>query len=75
MCKTRHIQKVVSRSAVDSYLDTFLAESNFETALKKLQELKDRVQRMRERGGLVVVTTPENSALLTTYALNSYRRR
>lgn len=79
MCRTRHIQRAVCRSAINDYLDSFLAGTDLDSksseTLKKLKDLKDRVLRMRARGGLVVVTNPEKDMLLTTYALNSYRRQ
>lgn len=78
MCRTRHIHRTVSISAVNDYLDAFLSDQSLDSkdgsAIKKLQALKDQVLRLRERGGLVVVTTLEKDTLLTTYALNSYRR-
>lgn len=78
-CRTRHIQRAVSRLAINDYLDSFLAGTDLDSksseTLKKLKDLKNRVLRMRARGGLVVVTNPEKDMLLTTYALNSYRRQ
>lgn len=67
MCKTRHIHKTISKERICAFLGTL--------SQAELKKLKPRLMRLMRRGGLTLVLTPELTAGLTAYDLNSYRRK
>ena len=85
MSKTRHIeqrmsQRGIKQSMIDLVLNFGIAQGDkvvlnrkaIDCVLNELEKLKKDALKMREKGGLVVVEVDD--CLLTTYALNSYKR-
>jgi len=85
MSKTRHIeqrmsQRGIKQSMIDLVLNFGIPQGDkvvlnrkaIDCVLNELEKLKKDALKMREKGGLVVVEVDD--CLLTTYALNSYKR-
>ena len=85
MAKTRHIQKRMAkrsiREAMLKMVETFgvsdgdkrvLNRKGCDAALAELEDMKKKLVKMRERGGLVLVE--DDGVKITTYALDSYSR-
>lgn len=85
MAKTRHIQQRMSQRAIrEQMLDivktfgvdhgdkTFLNRKGLDEALKELNSISQMMQKMRSRGGVVLVES--DGSEITTYALDSYSR-
>jgi hypothetical protein len=85
MSKTRHIQKRMSQrgiqqSMVDMTLEygepqgdkVILNRKGIDCILKEIEKLKQCALKLRQKGGLVVVDY--HNTLITSYALNSFRR-
>lgn len=85
MAKTRHIhQRMNQRGIQQQMLDivkmfgvedgdkTILNRKGIDAALGELQKLSGQMQKMKSRGGLVLVE--DGDAEITTYALDSYCR-
>lgn len=85
MSKTRHIQKRMSQRAIrQSYLElvkTFgipegdkviLNRKGIDAALREMKAIASNLQKMRPRGGVVLVE--EQGSEITTYTLESYSR-
>lgn len=86
MSKTRHIHKRMSQRAVtEQMLDlvkqygeiegdkTVLCRKNIDMLLKEVQRLGKQLQKVRGKGGLVLVES--GGVEITTYALDSYDRK
>lgn len=86
MSKTRHIhQRVSERSIKQVWLDQvkllgvdcgdkiILNAKGIDLAVKVLKEISNEMQRMKSRGGIVLVESGDHE--ITTYALNSYDRK
>ncbi len=84
--KTRHIQKRMSQRGISQELLEIALQFgepvndkcvlNYKSARQvifELERLKRGLQKVLDKGGLVVVTADES--LVTTYDLDSYRRR
>ncbi len=70
MCKTRHIQRTISKQRVSEYVNSvFLREG-----ANGLKQFREQILRLNERGGLVLVTSIDKDLVITAYALDSYRR-
>lgn len=86
MAKTRHIhQKMDQRSISQQMLEivkmfgignddkTYLNKKGIDAALSELKSLSKQMQKMRSRGGLVLVEA--GGFEITAYALGSYDRK
>lgn len=86
MAKTRHIQQRMSQRAIQqAMLDmvvkfgksqgdkVILNRKGIDAVLMELEKLKKQALRAREKGGLVIVGVDD--AMITTYALNSYKHK
>ncbi len=84
MAKTRHIQQrlnqrsirsewleIVKIFGVDEGDKTILNQKGIDLAIGELKKLSSEMQKMRSRGGIVLVE--EGHKEITIYALNSYR--
>lgn len=86
MAKTRHIQKRMDQRSIsntmlemvklfgvnDSGDKTILNKKGIEAALCELKKIDSTLQKMKKRGGIVLVED-ENSDI-TTYSLNSFNQ-
>jgi len=85
MAKTRHIQQrmtqrsiehgmldIVKTFGVDNGDKVILNRKAIDCALAELHKISSTMQKMRSRGGLVLVE--ESGFEITAYALNSYRQ-
>ncbi|MEZ8270003.1 hypothetical protein AB6C54_08725 [Vibrio splendidus] len=85
MAKTRHIThrmsqrgitaqmiEIVKAFGVDDGDKTYLNKKSIDAALTELHKLSENMQRMRSRGGIVLVESGESE--ITTYAIDSYSR-
>lgn len=85
MSKTRHIQQRMSQRSihqemldlvkmfgVDSGDKTILNKRGIDLVLKELKNMSKTMQKMRSRGGIVLVEAGDNE--ITSYALNSFRK-
>lgn len=86
MAKTRHIQKRMSQRSIRQEVLDLVLSLGFETGdktilnrkglsllLEELERVKKVVVKAHERGGFVVVAA--DGQLITTYGLDSYKRR
>lgn len=86
MSKTRHIQKRMSQRGISEEMIAIALQFGVEAddkcilnakgarqLLEELDRLKRGVQKVLDKGGLVVVSADES--LITTYDLDSFRRR
>jgi len=87
MSKTRHIQARMSQRAINQRLLNLTLEFGVEyengkvilnrqglvELMRQLRELQQAAQQAVNKGGLVVIR--EGEILITTYRLDSYRRR
>lgn len=87
MCKTRHIQRRMSQRCIrEKNIElvkqfgrrdgdkVFFNKKSCQDVVVSLKQLMQTVQKMAERGGMVLVET-EQGLQITTYDLNSYRRK
>ena len=85
MAKTRHIQQrmaqrsiryewleIVKTFGIDQGDKTILNQKGIDQALAELKKLSSQMQKMRSRGGMVLVE--DEGQEITTYALGSYRK-
>ena len=85
MSKTRHIQKRMSqRSISEQMIDivrlfgwnegdkTYLNRKGIDVVLIELQKMSQTLQKMRPRGGIVLVESGDVE--ITTYALDSFKQ-
>ncbi len=85
MAKTRHIHQRMNQRAITSQMleivkmfgvddgdKTILNSKGIDAALDELQKLSKQMQRMRERGGIVLVESGDTE--ITTYDLDSFKR-
>ena len=85
MAKTRHIHQRMNQRAIKSQMleivkmfgvddgdKTYLNRKGIDAALDELNNISQQMQKMRSRGGVVLVESGEIE--ITTYALNSYNR-
>ncbi|WP_321407016.1 hypothetical protein [Tolumonas auensis] len=85
MAKTRHIHQRMNQRAITSQMleivkmfgiddgdKTYLNCKGIDAALDELNKLSKQMQKMRNRGGIVLVESGD--AEITTYALDSYSR-
>lgn len=83
MAKTRHIHQRMNQRAITLQMleivkvfgveegdKTYLNRKGIDAALSELNRLSKQMQKMRTRGGLVLVESGETE--ITTYALDSY---
>ena len=70
MCKTRHIQRTVSKQKVSEYVNSVFLRGG----TNGLKQFREQILRLNERGGLVLVTSIDKDLAITAYALDSYRR-
>lgn len=85
MAKTRHIHQRMNQRGINSQMleivkmfgvgagdKTILNSKAIDAALDELQKLSKRMQKMKERGGIVLVESGD--AEITTYDLDSFKR-
>ena len=85
MSKTRHIQQRMSQRAITSQMleivkmfgmddgdKTYLNRKGIDAALRELNKLSQQMQKMRSRGGVVLVESGDTE--ITTYTLDSFNR-
>lgn len=70
MCKTRHIQRTISKQKVSEYVNSVFLRGG----TNGLKQFREQILRLNERGGLVLVTSIDKDLAITAYALDSYRR-
>lgn len=86
MSKTRHIQQRMSQRGIKQTMIELVIEYGksqgnkvilnrkaTDCVLQELERVKKNVLKIREKGGLVVVDI--NNSLITTYSLDSYKRK
>lgn len=86
MAKTRHIQQRMSRRSIQQeWLDLVkmfgiddgdkfvLNQRGIDCALDTMKKLSTQLQKMRTRGGIVLVQEEDDE--ITTYAINSFKFR
>lgn len=85
MSRTKHIQQrmnqrgitsqmleIVKMFGVDDGDKTYINRKGLDAALTELNKLSQQMQKMRSRGGIVLVES--GGTEITTYALESYSR-
>ncbi|MCD9504607.1 hypothetical protein GLP37_20810 [Photobacterium phosphoreum] len=85
MAKTRHIQQRMNQRAINSQMleivkmfgvddgdKIYLNRKGIDAALDELNKISQQMQKMRSRGGVVLVESGETE--ITTYTLDSYNR-
>jgi len=85
MAKTRHIHQRMNQRAITSQMleivktfgvddgdKTYLNRKGIDAALTEINKLSQQMQKMRTRGGVVLVES--GGAEITTYSLDSYTR-
>lgn len=85
MAKTRHISQrmnqrgitaqmieIVKTFGIDDGNKTYLNKKGIDAALMELNKLSKNMQKMRNRGGIVLVESGESE--ITTYAIDSFSR-
>lgn len=85
MAKTRHIQQRMNQRAINSQMleivkmfgvddgdKTYLNRKGIDAVLDELNKISQQMQKMRSRGGVVLVESGETE--ITTYTLDSYNR-
>ncbi len=88
MNKTRHIQtrmnqRGINQEMVDLAIQfgvmkqdrMILDEQQLKVLISKLDQVRTRAIRALDKGGIVVVSSPEDGSLITTYSVNSFRGR
>ena len=86
MSKTLHIQQRMSQRGIHEEMvkmalnfgkyhgdKIILNRKGIDAFLRELEQMKKKALKIRERGGLVVIEV--NNHLITTYSLNSYKRK
>lgn len=86
MHKTQHIQTRMNQRAINSEMidlaiqfgvmdgdKMILNEKQLKSLISKLDQVRSRAIRALDKGGIVVVSSPEDGSLITTYMVNSYR--
>jgi len=86
MSKTRHIQQRMSQRGINKAMVEMVVKfgkyqgdkvvfnrKGIDAVLAELEQLKKNALKAREKGGLVVVDV--NGLMITTYALNTYKRQ
>lgn len=87
MSKTRHLQSRMSQRGINQEIldlavqfgvmdedKIVLSEKQLKALISHLDLMRSRAVKALDKGGLVVISSPDNGALITTYGLNSYRR-
>ena len=86
MAKTRHIHQRMSQRSISQQMlelvkvfgvgngdKTYLSKKGIDDALSELNRISKEMQKMKSRGGLVLVESGEVG--ITAYALDSYDRK
>ena len=86
MAKTRHIHQRMNQRAISQQMleivkmfgvddgdKTYLNKKGIDAALNEINNLSKQIQKMRSRGGLVLVESGEVE--ITAYSLDSYDRK
>ena len=86
MAKTRHIHQRMNQRAISQQMleivkmfgvddgdKTYLSKKGIDAALNEMNNLSKQMQKMRNRGGLVLVESGDVE--ITAYSLDSYDRK
>lgn len=84
--KTQHLQARMNQRGINSEMielaiqfgvmdgdKMILDEKQLKSLISKLDQVRTRAIRALDKGGIVVVSSPEDGSLITTYTVNSYR--
>ena len=84
--KTQHLQTRMNQRGINSEMielaiqfgvmegdKMILDEKQLKSLISKLDQVRTRAIRALDKGGIVVVSSPEDGSLITTYTVNSYR--